>query len=79
MGILSRFVRWCAQGSDEQTMSREWMDNYLAAHVNYTESQAVPGMALIEADSSEMARREFWQRVAAPRALPDNVVEMRRK
>ena len=66
---------WLVAGSDEQTLSKHWLQHKMPAHDTWTRSQQAPGMAMIVSDTRAMQRRAFWVRLAgqSPRLVKDNV------
>lgn len=63
----AHLITWLLTGRDEQTLSEDWLRDKMPQHAAWTASQQQPGMALIVADVAEMARRQFWQRLAEKR------------
>ena len=55
---------WLLSGSDVLTLSTHWLQHKMPAHASWTASQQVPGMALITADTTATAQRQFWTRLA---------------
>ena len=55
---------WLLSGSDVQTLSKHWLQTRCPAHDTWTRSQQQPGMALITADTTATAQRQFWTRLA---------------
>ena len=55
---------WLLSGSDEQTLSKHWLQTRCLEHDTWTRSQQQPGMALITADTTATAQRQFWTRLA---------------
>jgi len=72
---LSRIARWLVNGSEVQTMHRDWLRDKMPQYDHWTRSQQLPGMALIVSDSKSMERQRFWERLAeqTPRIVRDNV------
>jgi len=62
---------WLLSGSDEQTLSKHWLQHKMAAHDDWTRRQQAPGLAVIVSDTRAMARRAFWVRLAdqTPRSV----------
>ena len=55
---------WLLSGSDVQTLSTHWLQHKMPAHDDWTRRQQQPGMALITADTTATAQRQFWTRLA---------------
>jgi len=70
-----KFWSWLVIGSDVQTLSKHWLQNKMPEHDAWTQSQQLPGMALIVSDTKSMERQRFWERLAGqtPRIVRDNV------
>ena len=66
---------WLLSGSDEQTLSKHWLQTRCREHDDWTRSQQAPGLAVIVSDTRAMQRRAFWLRLDAqtPRLVKDNV------
>jgi len=78
--MIARWLDYLIAGHDADTMPPEWMVTKLPEHDRWTRAQQQPGMALIVADSAEMARRTFWERVAAKRTTqPSKVAQFGRR
>jgi len=77
--MIPSWLDWLIAGHDADTMPPEWMATRLAEHDRWTRAQQQPGMALIVADSAEMARRQFWVAVAAKKQRWATVTPLRRE
>lgn len=59
-----KFWSWLINGSDVQTLSKHWLKNKMPEHDAWTQSQQLPGMALIVSDIKSTNRQRFWERLA---------------
>ena len=80
---VSALLDWLVSGTNDQTLSPEWLQDKLPAHAAWNESQQQPGMAIIVADVATMRRRHFWQAIEARKAQQgprtNNTIEFRRE
>lgn len=62
--MIHTVVRYLLNGSDDQYMHPEWLQERMAEHDTWTRSQADPRLAIVVSDSAAMARRNFWKCMA---------------